>query len=174
MSRATKTAPALRPEAEALRRLESIARQMVGQENHLTSWPIYLVQREELVPTDDDYADNVGWYSADEFHPEEDTRARRLEALYQAGWRTLAELEDRWFVRRVVFLRKWVTEGIYLTHAEAKFYADRDHRDFDGGRRRVYVDSAYRSQGLRAVMELLSALAGEPLPGVPPRMERSS
>lgn len=116
--------------------------------NHHTAEPIFLVeQRRRIYGMDSDYTDEFEWLS-EEGSQIDDTRARRLEALYQGG---CIDSEHRGY-RRACYIDRWEFVQPFFTRQAAQSYIDANaHRMTDP---RIMVDSAYRNPEWQAIRRL--------------------
>lgn len=144
-------------------KIEEIAKEVQTQDNswHMTSYPIYLIQRKiRDYGLDPSYCDEYVWLddSGDynELEPEEDEELiKKLDEWDDSihGMPT----EYRGYTK-VYYRDRWEFVTLFFTEKGARSWMESNKHRYDEGELRLYVDSAYRNGELREIRKHLMEL----------------
>jgi hypothetical protein len=143
--------------------IQEIAREVQTQDNswHITSYPIYLVERKVRdYGLDPAYCDEYVWLDdsgdCNELEPEED--AELIKKLDE--WDDSIDgmpIEYRSYTK-AYYRDRWEFVTLFFTEKGAREFMERNKHRYDEGEIRLYVDSAYRNEELKVIQGFLKEL----------------
>lgn len=138
--------------------LKGLVENLKTQDNRFTSDPIYLVQEQIKVPTDEDYGSDGTYYletiSGDYSQYESIFEAYRN--LLESGY---SKEEIRGRVEVINYIIEWKTIQSCFTEEGANWFINRKKHDYN--LLRTYVDSLYYNQEMKQLRNLFLNLTLE-------------
>lgn len=143
--------------------LNDIGELLRTQDNRFTDQPMFIVQERVEHPCDEDrqgHFENlrVVWYCKSTGEEVSETRARRLERVYQETFGSYVKPEG---YDRCVMGSLWTYVTACFTEQGCKDFIARDGHNH--GELRIYADGSYRNAEFRAVRNWLMSLPAKPL-----------
>lgn len=137
---------------ETFAELERVCARLKDQDRRMTATPVYVVFEKEKIPTDQEYSELFDYVSTDsgEYEEASEDQAKEFAKLESAGEELPDGFERVYYVVKPVFLQAFLTNEAAERFIEARRYAYKDPY--------IYVDSGWRNQELRAIIEGLPKL----------------
>jgi hypothetical protein len=141
--------------------LIDIAASLATQDNRMTSFPIFLVQKKVRQDgMDMDFCDNCIWVNSTNDGEEvtDPAQIERLEQLDVQGYLSKEEDEEFSDYLKTGYVDRWETVQPFFTEIAAQQFINSNSRRHDPGALRIYVDSAYQNPEWQAVRNFLLSL----------------